>query len=275
MDNYFFWDVDPIAFTIPLINRPVAWYGILFAIGFFLAFYILISLLKKRDELEEKERFRFVEKLTVYVIVGTVVGARLGHILFYENLRDYLLHPLNILKTWEGGLASHGGAIGIFIALILFSLKMKKLSVIRIIDFLAIPTLLVGTLIRIGNFINQEVLGTVTTVPWAIVFGHPMDGSFPAPRHPAQLYEALFYLVTFLTFWKLFPRLIPYKGRLAGLFFTAVFLFRFAIEFLKEEQSYLLGDPTFTMGQWLSIPFILLGAILLWRGYLKNRSIAL
>ncbi len=263
MDNYFFWDVDPIAFTIPFINRPIAWYGILFAIGFFLGFYLLVSLVKRAYGWEKKEAFRFSEKLTVYVIIGTVIGARLGHILFYENLRDYLLHPLDILKTWEGGLASHGGVIGIFVALIIFYFRQRKVSILQTVDLLVVPALLVGTLIRLGNFVNQEVLGTVTTVPWAIVFGHPIDGTFPAPRHPAQLYEALFYFVSFVTFWKLFPRLVPYRGRLAGLFFITTFAFRLGIEFLKEEQSHLLGGDFLTMGQWLSIPFIFLGIILL------------
>ncbi|MBF5059953.1 prolipoprotein diacylglyceryl transferase [Candidatus Neptunochlamydia vexilliferae] len=265
MDNYFFWDVDPIAFTIPLINRPIAWYGILFAIGFFLGFYLLVSLVRKAQGWDKKEAVRFSEKLTVYVIIGTVVGARLGHILFYENLREYLLHPLDILKTWEGGLASHGGVVGIFIALTVFYFRQRKVSILRTVDLIVVPALLVGTLIRLGNFVNQEVLGTVTTVPWAVVFGHPIDGSLPTPRHPAQLYEALFYFAMFLTFWKLFPRMIAQTGRLAGLFFVAVFAFRFGVEFLKEEQSHLLGEHLFTMGQWLSIPLVFLGIILLWK----------
>ncbi|MCB1110961.1 MAG: prolipoprotein diacylglyceryl transferase, partial [Chlamydiia bacterium] len=114
-----------------------------------------------------------------------------------------------------------------------------------------------------GNFINQEVLGTVTAVPWAIVFGHPIDGSVPAPRHPAQLYEALFYCLTFLVFWRLFPRLLHPVGRLAGLFFIVTFGFRFLVEYVKEEQSYIFGSAWITMGQLLSVPLILFGITLL------------
>lgn len=273
--SFIHWDPNPTAFTVPFIGRPIAWYGILFAFGFFIGFYLLMSLFKRyirgvtdwSEEVIKKKALLFSERLTVYVIIATVVGARLGHILFYEKLSHYLAHPIEIVKTWEGGLASHGGVIGILIGITLFYFRSRKefpmISVRRIVDLMVVPSLFVGTLIRLGNFVNQEVLGVGTTMPWGVVFGHPIDGSMPIPRHPAQLYEALFYFGTFLIFWRLFPKLIKPVGRLGGLFFISTFTFRFFIEFLKEEQSHLMGSQLLTMGQWLSIPMILLGIIIM------------
>jgi len=146
----------------------------------------------------------FSERLTFYIIIGTVVGARLGHILFYEQLSFYLAHPLDIFKVWEGGLASHGAIIGMLCSITFCYLRSRKeypmISIVRIIDLLVVPSLFAGCLIRIGNFMNQEILGTATSLPWAIVFGHPADGSVPIPRHPAQLYEAVGYFWGFLLF---------------------------------------------------------------------------
>ncbi|MDJ0652316.1 MAG: prolipoprotein diacylglyceryl transferase [Simkaniaceae bacterium] len=275
MIDYIFWDPNPVAFTVPFLNRPIAWYGIIFAFGFFISFYLSMSLFKRyaatctewsQEVLNKKARL-FSERLLVYVIISTVVGARLGHILFYEKWSHYLSHPLDSIKTWEGGLASHGGVVGILIGLMLFYARSWKdfpmLSFPRIIDLMVVPSLLVATLIRIGNFINQEVLGIPSTVPWAIIFGHPIDGSFPTARHPAQLYEGLFYFVTCLLFWRFFSKLSKPTGRLAGLVFVIIFSFRFLIEFVKEEQSHLLHEQWLNMGQWLSIPMILFGLTLL------------
>ncbi|MCB1107386.1 MAG: prolipoprotein diacylglyceryl transferase [Chlamydiia bacterium] len=274
MENWFFWDPDPISFVVPGINRPIAWYGVFFALGFFVGFYLLRHLCTRYfgattdwtpEEIKKKSHL-FSERLTLYMVIATVVGARLGHILFYENLGEYLRHPIEIIKTWEGGLASHGGAIGILIAIVLFARRSRKdfpfISSIRVIDLLVVPALLVGTFIRLGNFVNQEVLGTVTHLPWGVIFGHPIDGSIPEPRHPAQLYEALFYFSSFLVFCRFFPRLLYPRGRLAGWFFITTFGFRMVIEFIKEEQSTFFHS-FLTMGQVLSIPFILLGVALL------------
>ncbi|MCP5506237.1 MAG: prolipoprotein diacylglyceryl transferase [Chlamydiales bacterium] len=274
---FFYWDPNPTAFTIPLIGRPIAWYGILFALGFFIGFYFLMSLFIRyarertdwSEEMLKKKGRLFSERLTVYVIISTVVGARLGHVLFYEKLSHYLAHPLDIVKTWEGGLASHGGVIGILIGITLFYFRSRKefpfLSIRRIVDLMVVPSLFVGALIRVGNFINQEVLGTASSLPWAVVFGHPIDGSPPIPRHPAQLYEALCYFGMFVLLWRLFPRLVGKAGRLSGLLFISIFTFRFFIEFVKEEQSHLMGHQLLTMGQWLSIPMILLGVFFMKR----------
>ena len=272
MLGWLYWDPDRVAFTLPFINRPIVWYGILFALGFFLGFYILLHLFKRflsyypefivGSSLSEKAMV-FSERLTVYVMLATVIGARLGHIFFYEKWADYLLHPLEIIKIWEGGLASHGAIIGVLIGIALFYFRCRRefpmISIPRILDLIVIPCVFAGSLIRIGNFMNQEVLGVVTTAPWAIVFGHPVDGSLPLPRHPAQLYEAVFYMAAFFFFWRAFPRMIRYPGRLSGVFFIVIFTFRFLVEFIKEEQSVFYSYQFLTMGQLLSIPTILLG----------------
>ncbi|MCK4934392.1 MAG: prolipoprotein diacylglyceryl transferase, partial [Simkaniaceae bacterium] len=181
-----------------------------------------------------------------------------------------------IIKTWEGGLASHGGVIGIFVALLFFLRKMKKnipgLNFLRLVDFLVIPTAFAGALIRIGNFCNQEILGKVSTLPWAIIFGHAADGSLPVPRHPVQIYEACFYMTVFLILSKLWRAKLLFinPGNLTGIFFLLVFTFRFMIEYLKEEQSMLFSEGyALVMGQVLSIPMIIFGALLV---FLKRRE---
>jgi len=258
-------------FNLPLLGRPILWYGFLFALGFLIGYWILLYLLKHLPEKQVKTQAKILaEKLTFYVIVGTIVGARLGDVLFYQSPAVYLRDPLSIIKVWEGGLASHGGAAGILIALWLFSRKYTMLPWSRWLDLVVIPTGVVGFFIRFGNFINQEILGKITTVPWAVVFGHPADHSLPAPRHPVQLYEALYYLAVFgLLFW-LFQKKKFRNGQIGGLFLILVFAFRFAIEFFKEEQSTLMGvHSLFDMGQLLSLPFFALGLYLWFR--LDNR----
>lgn len=213
-----------------------------------------------------KKAVIITDRLVIYMLIATVVGARVGHFLFYENPADYFSNPWEILRIWEGGLASHGAAIAIILALILFSLRVRKmakgLTWIRLLDFVAVPTALCGCFIRVGNFFNQEILGSPSSLPWAVTFGHPSDHSFPVPRHPVQLYEALFYLFVFVLLWRLSYRVrfILTQGKLIGLFLILVFGFRFLIEFLKIEQSHLLEPSSFlTMGQILSIPMVLLG----------------
>lgn len=242
-----------------------------------------INLLRRRLFMEEifstgfiplrKRTAVFCERLAVYVMVGTVIGARLGHVLFYEPLGALLKDPLMVFRTWEGGLASHGGVVGILVALCLFFWRCRKLypmfNFVRLIDFLVVPSLCAAVFIRIGNFFNQEILGKVSTKPWAVVFLHPADGSLPVPRHPAQLYEAAFYLTAFAGFLWIWRRnMFSWKiGKISGLFFIVVFSFRFAIEFLKEVQSvHIPMGGNFMMGQYLSVPLIALGTLLLLGG---------
>ncbi|HSW72712.1 MAG TPA: prolipoprotein diacylglyceryl transferase [Chlamydiales bacterium] len=269
--EYFYWNPQKEIFTLPLVNHPIAWYGALFALGFAVGYYQYLSLLKKyfnfkgitsSPELEKK----LVERLSIYIVLATVIGARLFHFIFYENPSEYLLHPQVLLQTWKGGLASHGAAIAILFATYRFSRwtqKLAPISWLSCLDMLVVPTALAGCWIRLGNFINQEILGTKTFVPWAVVFGSPMDGSLPFPRHPVQLYEAFAYFSIFvLLFFKARKKEVLLKeGRLLGLFLILVFSARFVLEFFKEEQS-LFFSSFLTMGQLLSVPFVFLGFFL-------------
>jgi len=252
-------DPDWIAFRIPYVDHPVAWYGILFALGFYLAYLMAVPrfgcLLGSKEEGQ-----RCTDKLLLYIILGTVIGARLGHILLYD-LDFYWAHPGEILKVWKGGLASHGGTLGVILSIWLFARTEKKISVWTIMDMAAMPVALAVTFIRTGNFINQEILGTPTTVPWAVTFGHPEDGSWPEPRHPVQLYEALAYFATFclLFFLEKRSRWIQEPGRRTGLFLILVFGSRFFLEFFKADLRAVVDQNYLSAGQILSIPFILFG----------------
>lgn len=263
----FYWDPDPVAFTIPFLNLPIFVYGICFVIGFFLGYTILVRLM--RQSLGSKELAQeCVDKLTWFVVIGTVVGARLGHVLFYDWER-YKHNLLGILNTREGGLSSHGGTIGVLIALGLFYhlwfKKKTKLNFLELLDRMGIATAMTATFIRIGNFFNQEIIGTPTNLPWAVVFGHPADGEPAVPRHPAQLYEALLYLATFFVLLFLWKRTDVRKkpGFLIGLFFVLVFGGRFLIEFVKSIQESIFDQTFLQAGQWLSLPFVLAGLLLI------------
>lgn len=282
--SWLFWDPPRDAFTIPYIDLAVAWYGILFATGFIIGYYILIPILNQ--ELRSNPRLitipptpeqevssiaaSFAEKLTWFVVLGTVIGARLGHVLFYD-WPYYSENPIEILMIRKGGLASHGGTLGVIISLFLFMLREKKtfpkITLITLLDLLVIPTAMTVCFIRLANFFNQEILGYPTEHAWGIIFGHPADGSLPLPRHPVQLYEAAAYLATFIflyLLWRWKKASLP-AGILSGLFFICVFGSRFLLEYFKEPQSSIDGFGL-QLGQTLSIPFILLGVILIWRG---------
>ena len=260
MFAWIFWDPCRVIFTLPLINRPVTWYGVLFALGFLIGHRIVVQLFRR--DFSRQEANKQADKLTMYMMIGTLVGARLGHMLFYENFSMYLKNPFVILRVWDGGLASHGFVVGVLVSLFIYVKKVKLFSIKRILDIIVVPCALAGGMIRIGNFINQEILGKVSTLPWAIIFGDPIDGSGVMPRHPVQLYEALFYFSLGAVMWRLYPR-VKKEGQLAGLFIMLVFIFRFGIEFLKLKQSaFVTGTSFLTMGQYLSLPMILLGVFL-------------
>lgn len=261
-----YWDPKPEVFKIPFFEWPVLWYGALFALGFALGFPIFVAILTRFLGKDEKNRaIQLTDQLTIYMILGTIIGARVGHFIFYEHPSHYLSRPLDILMIWKGGLASHGGAIGIIIAIILFSWKIRSdfpsLTWIRLLDFVSVPAAMAAVCIRLGNFINQEILGTPTDLPWGVVFGHPADSSLPAARHPVQIYEALFYLSVFFLLWHLSKKtyFLKTEGKLIGIFLILVFGFRFLIEFFKMEQSRILEISHLTMGQILSIPLIIAG----------------
>lgn len=265
------WDPKPelTPFNIPFLNRPILWYGFLFALGFFCAYLIVLYVLKRDKNVEIRGQAKFlVEKLTLYVIMGVIIGAKLGDLIFYQDWSYFKTDPLSFFKVWERGLSSHGGAVGVFVAIFLFIKKYRKkiplLSWRRVLDWMCLPAGLVGAFIRLGNFINQEILGTPADVPWAVSFGHPIDGSSSLPRHPVQIYEALFYLCLFGICFFIYQTKTWREGKLAGFFLLTMFIFRFLIEFFKEKQSYLMSAHSYLdMGQLLSVPFIILGVYLL------------
>ncbi|MEI8364989.1 MAG: prolipoprotein diacylglyceryl transferase [Parachlamydiaceae bacterium] len=272
---WFYWNPPREAFTIPLIDLPVMWYGILFALGFVCGYFILIPILK--SSLSKNNRSlstQFADRLTFFIVIGTIVGARLGHVFFYD-WPYYAANPLEIIMLRHGGLASHGGTLGVIISLLLFIRfnrhRFPEISLIFLMDVLVIPTAITATFIRLANFFNQEILGNKTLMPWGIIFGNAADGTVPTPRHPVQLYEAGAYLATFFILYGLWkakgPTLKP--GTLCGIFFILVFGSRFFIEFLKTPQVSWIDEPYLQMGQYLSIPFVLFGCLLL---FLRSRT---
>jgi len=272
--SWIYWDPPLYAFTIPFIDLSIAWYGILFVGGFIAGYFLLVPVIQKwllqktAASPSEAKRlsFQMADQLTWFILTGTIVGARLGHVLFYD-LERYSSHPLEIFMLRKGGLASHGGTIGVLLSLALFLYWNKKrypaLTFITLIDLLTIPTAIVAFFIRLGNFVNQEILGTPSSLPFAIIFGSPAGGLQPVARHPVQLYEAFAYLATFCVLYFLWKTRQLRTGQLSGLFFIFIFGSRFVLEFFKEHQLAIIDQSFLQMGQYLSIPFILLGIWLL------------
>lgn len=346
--GWFYWNPDRTLFTLPVIDRPVVWYGLWFVLGFIVGYLILVQMFQRKlkqtpriqdrdiaswpilieqlqsvagesifqkldrntrqalkrdspvnqaptqavqtgilnalnDSLLDREQlcrmlpkairsYRdnalfLVDRLTWLFVAGTIIGARLGHVLFYD-WTFYRNHPGEIVKVWEGGLASHGAGVGIFLALYIYQRMIRKqfpeMGFVTLLDMIAVPAAFGGCCIRIGNFFNQEIIGIPTTVPWAVVFGDPVDGSSKVPRHPTQLYEAISYLFIFIILaflWKRFGEKLR-TGMMSGLFFILVFTSRFLIEFLKVPQSNMMDESFLQTGQYLSIPFILGGVLL-------------
>lgn len=255
------WNVNPEIFRIG--GFGLRYYSIMFVFAFGCSYYIMTNIFKKENVSPD-----LLQKLFLYVFLGTLIGARLGHTLFYEfgYYKNHLLEiilPFKITKgsfEWTGyqGLASHGGAIGILTAVYLYCKKYQQ-SFLWVIDRLVIVVALAGFFIRVGNLFNSEIIGIPTAVPWAFVFKQ-VD---LVPRHPAQLYEALLYLITFFVLWLLYKGKQFYKqGFLFGLFLVMVFTFRFIVEFVKENQEAFENTWAINLGQALSIPFVLFGLYL-------------
>jgi len=252
--NYFTWDINPVLLSFGPFH--VHWYGLLFAAAILSG----LEFMKRVYKLENKDEST-LDSLFIYAVIGIVVGARLGHCLFYDP-DYYLAHPMKIFAVWEGGLASHGGGLGVLIALY-FGCKKYKVDFMWLIDRLVIPTALFGFFVRMGNFMNSEILGKPTDVPWAIVFAR-VDA---LPRHPAQLYEAFSYLLIFFILTYIYKK--HYKtlkqGFIFGLFLVLVFSVRFMVEFVKVRQADYTLNIGLTTGQLLSIPFFILGVgLILW-----------
>lgn len=248
------WNVDPTLWHLgPLELR---WYGVCFAVGILLAFQLGRRVLEP-----DGVTHRQTDRLLGYLVVGTLVGARLGHCLFYEPA-FYLIHPLQILFIWRGGLASHGGVVGILIATWLFARRLGW-RYLWLADRIAVVAPIAAASIRVGNFFNSEIIGRPATGPWAITFLR-VDGQ---PRHPAQLYEATFYLMVQVLALALYRRtsIARRPGALLGAILVIIFSFRFLVEFLKEPQTPFEARMWLDLGQLLSIPAIAVGAFLLWR----------
>ena len=264
MTQYIVWDINPEIVRIGLFR--IRWYGLFFASSIMLAYLILRKIFRGEGKSLGK-----LETLSFYVVVGTIVGARLGHCFLYAP-SYYLSHPLEILMLWKGGLASHGGAIGILISLLMFARKNPDYPFLWLLDKIALVAGLNGFFIRLGNLFNSEIIGTPTSLPWAIIFKR-IDN---IPRHPVQLYESLAYGMFFLILMAIYHR---YKDRigpgfLVGLFFSLVFTTRFLLEFVKMRQAEYGTNLPFSTGQLLSIPFCVAGVVLIINSYkYKNNSI--
>lgn len=255
------WNVEPE--IIKIGSYGLRWYSLLFLSGFLAGYKIIAEIFKK-----EKISATYLDPLFSYIFLGTLLGARLGHILFYEPA-VFWEEPLRIFKIWEGGLASHGGTLGVIISLYLFTRRYKVPSFLWLLDRIAIPCALAAACIRLGNFFNSEIIGRPTDVPWAVTF-EKVDH---LPRHPAQLYEAIWYLIVFgiLMFSYKNPRFRKAHGFFVGMLLSLTFGARFFIEFLKEHQVNFERNLPIDMGQILSIPFVLSGCFLIWKSLRKSR----
>jgi prolipoprotein diacylglyceryl transferase len=254
--DYIIWNVDPT--LVSFAGLDIRWYGALFATAYLLGYQLMHWIYQR-----EGRDTQTLERLSLYLVIGTIVGARLAHCLFYDPA-FYLAHPLKIFAVWEGGLASHGGGLGVILALYLYKRQVGE-SFLWLLDRIAITTALAGVFIRLGNLFNSEIYGEETSLPWAIVFAR-IDN---LPRHPAQLYEAVAYAVIFLLLLTLYLRShrSTKPGFLFGVFLLTVFNTRFAIEFVKEKQAAYAFDYWLNTGQMLSLPFILAGCLLLARAF--------
>lgn len=251
------WNVKPQ--IIEIGDFQLRWYGLLFAFAFIVGNYLMGKMFKNEGVPD-----KWLDKILIYVLIGVVLGARFGHVFFYD-WPYYSQHPGEILMVWKGGLASHGAAIGVIIALWLFSRNVSHKSILWALDKVVITVASAAVFIRIGNLMNSEIIGTPTDVPWAFIF----ERVDPLPRHPVQLYEALAYLLIFIflyqSYWK--KGYGEKRGFLFGAFLALLFSSRFIMEFFKNSQGGFessLGD-VLTTGQWLSIPFVLIGIYFVWR----------
>lgn len=264
--DYITWAVEPELFKLGPLS--VRWYGLLWAVGIWLALMI-VQKLYKNENLPEN----WLDKLFVYAVLGTIIGARVGHCLFYDP-EYYLANPIEILYIWHGGLASHGGAFGIMAAMYLYNKNVTKKGYIWTFDRLVIGVAIAGASIRLGNLMNSEIYGDVTTMPWGFIFVNDPHGD-GLPHHPTQIYEILYCLVAFALTWWLYWKKQAYKrtGLIFGTFLIIVFLTRFLLEFIKLNQEEFEASMILNMGQILSLPFIIWGIWLVYRS-LKNKPVS-
>ncbi len=264
MSSHLIWNMSPEIFsiTIPVINFNLAprWYGLLFASGIFCGYKIMEKVYKKAGRTEEE-----LSAGLMYFVIATIVGARLGHVLFYDPVY-YFYNPIEIIQIYKGGLASHGGTIGIFLAMYLYC-KKYSINFMWLADRVCYAIAFGVGFIRLGNFFNSEMVGHPSNLPWAIIF----EAHDNIPRHPGQLYEAAAYFSLFFVmhiFYKKWDGEIP-EGKFLGMLFTGVFTARFFIEYTKLDQVGFEQGLPINMGQILSLPMIAFGLIFMTGAYKK------
>lgn len=247
------WDVNPI--FLSLGSFQVAYYGLTWALAFILGIW-LFGKMSKREEFDPK----MVDSAFIIMFLSTLIGARIGHCLFYEPVH-YLQNPLEILNIRQGGLASHGAAIGLLIGIWIFTNKWK-VPYIWMLDRIGIVVAIGGACIRMGNLLNSEIYGTETSLPWGFIF---VRAGETMPMHPTQIYEALMYMITFAVlahmYWR--TRASERRGEMFGVFLIMLFGSRFVIESIKQVQETFEQSMTLNMGQILSIPFVVAGVVIL------------
>lgn len=275
MLSFITWNVNPEIFSAG--GFALRYYSAFFAVGFVLAYFVIKQYYKK-ENIPQKE----LDRLTVFVVIGGILGARLGHCLFYEP--SYFLtskHWMEMLLPFSfspfkftgfQGLASHGGAIGVLVAVFIFKFKSKQDGFLAIMDKIVIPTGFVGALIRFGNLMNSEIYGYPTDVPWGFLFVRNGD---TLPCHPTQIYEALCYIVVSVVLIALYKRknLAQSHGFMLGMFLIMVFTARFFIEFLKQSQEAFEDSMALNMGQILSIPAVICGILLVIFALRKKQTV--
>lgn len=274
------WEVSPVIFSLGPLS--VRWYGLFWALSFYIG-YEIVSRIFRKENVGQKE----IDSLLVHIAIGSVVGARLGHCFFYD-FEYYIANPVEILYIWQGGLASHGGAIGIIIAMIRYHRKVSSMPFFWNVDRLLIAIALGAMFIRMGNIMNHEIYGYATDKPWGFRFimnvSQWMRGAepiFTEPVHPTGIYEGLGYLFIFLSMmWMYFKKIDKlYEGFLTGYFLITLFAWRFIVEFWKEPQGSRPGDFDYdvmqslgiNMGQILSIPMVILGIVVLFVAFKYKR----
>lgn len=271
------WNVTPELFNFG--GFSIRYYGLLFALAFIFGYKVEERMFKSEGLSQV-----WLDKLWIYVAIATIIGARLGHCIFYD-WSYYSAHPLEMILpvhfeptfkfTGYQGLASHGAAIGIMIGLWYYSRKISKKSIFWILDRAVIPVALAAFFIRTGNLMNSEIIGLPTTMPWGFRFIHSGMADPLTPRHPAQLYEAICYLISFgilmYLYWKTDVK--KKQGFIFGMFLILIFATRFFIEFIKENQEAFEDGMILNMGQLLSIPFVLFGIFLLFYSKRKKKEV--
>ncbi|MBO4263610.1 MAG: prolipoprotein diacylglyceryl transferase [Bacteroidales bacterium] len=271
-DLFVHWHVDPV--LLHLGKFGIRWYSLMFLAGFILGWY-LFRWFFRREGISEK----LLDPLLLTLVAATIIGARLGHCIFYQP--DYYFSSWNgfweVFMPWQGGLASHGGAIALLLAMWWFTRRhgaREGFDFLWLMDRLCIAVAFVGCLIRLGNLFNSEIYGDTTTLPWGFVFD--LRGE-TEPKHPTQIYEAGSYLLLGLVLLWCYARKLDkvHRGFFFGLFLVGCFGMRFLIEFIKEPQVEFEQAMALDMGQWLSVPFILAGICLLVYGFAKKQPAAL